>query len=196
MVKINMMDKLKNPYIKFGVTITSLFFLIVLFAIPAFMVRTLGEEVVLEGKIHQTYSMNESEIRFSLSIREVPMEKVSDRVLTAIDDHSNGYRFDDSIDLYLHLYLDDSQHIESVFLDTRKPTDDTLYLTINNALIRRSSMPSGDVTHIAVQFYRNTYYLSPSEQRELNFNIYEVDALLTVRIYRGNIQVMSIQRND
>lgn len=191
-----MFKKLKNPYIKFSVVFGALMLLVIALALPALVVRSLGDEVIVDATAYRSFTQSGGgTINYTLDIQNVPLENISETIIDLIEEEVIQFRITATQGFYLHLRLNQNNRIESTYLSTSKPSNNDPYIRVKEAFIERDyRQDEPEILGVQLQFENNTYYLSEQAMDNINWRDYEHNVTMTLKIWRGHIQVTDVRR--
>ncbi len=195
----------KNNLIKYGVSLGVLMLLILALSLPALTIRTLGENVILEGEYRYAQKrMDGGVVDYDLAIQTVEFDDISSSIQSLIIEQSNemnvlGAELDFAGALYLHLEINDENRVTSIYLDKIVPDDKNLYLTVQKAFLdydnnRDTPEDTPVVSGLRVEFDLKDYHMSSEAIDALNDDFDDRQILVYTRIYKGQIQVMEIKK--
>lgn len=189
----------KKPLFKYGLSLGVLVLLILVFSLPALMIRTLGTNVVLNGEYnYANQRIDGGIIDYTLDIETVSLDQINDDLLAKILQQESQSTFRPSLDLdypiYLHLNINDDNQITDIYLD-EAPPEHTLYLMVDVAFIDYTNdREELTITGVQIEFDLGEFYMNVREIEALDNNYEQRDILVYTRIYNGRIQVLEIKK--
>ncbi len=193
----------QNTYARLGISFLVLVMLIFTLALPAIMVRSLGDEVILEAEAFASNrNIDGSLVYYNLAIENVSLSAVDAEIIARYEAQQAEFegfgplfRLEDT-PLYLHLTLDEQGRVTDTRLSLSPPSQG-VFLRADSHILNydyRASEDTPPLIGIDLDFGLPPFNSSINFVNENDLTFEPQAVLIQARIWRGRIQVTDITR--